>query len=401
MTPRVPALPVLALALGCGTEVAGIPGDAVDTAASEGPVGGGESSPDLPGSGDDDWFDEDASPVLDLEITEASWDALVEEPFEYAPVMLTYEGEQHGPYGLRTKGQNSWRPIDEKAPLKLAFNRYDEAGEFRGLSKLTLNAMNEDPSMLRERLAYLVYRAAGVPAARCTHVQVRVNGEPYGLFANLEAVNRGLIGRWFDDDGGTAWEFSDADFRADLLDGFEVDFGDDDRAPLEAVADALLLVDPDDAIAAAGEFTDMAAFQRFWAAGAYVTHFDGYPYSEPGDDAHVYLDPASGLLHWLPHGLGETWAHPDNWVTWSKGLLATTCAASEDCVDGMWTQLRDIMDLAEAIDLLGSFDDVQAQIREATRADTRKAYTDAEVEAAQAAVHAMIEGRRAKLEDQD
>lgn len=349
----------------------------------------------------DGWFREDAVPVLQITVPEASWEALLDDPFEYAPVTITWEGNEYGPYAMRTKGQNSWRPIDEKASLKLDFNRYDDTAEFQGMTKLTLNALNEDPSMMRERLAYLLFRAAGVPAARCTHIEVWLNGTYYGLYANLEAINRSMLSRWFDDEDGTSWEFADSDFRDELVDKFKLDFGTDDRTPLQGVADALEDPDPDSAIEQASAVADLDSFLRYWAVGAYVTHFDGYPYSDPGDDAHVFLDPDSGLLNWLPHGLDETWTHADSWVMWSNGRLAAVCEESADCQEGFWVQLRDVLDLADAINLLAYFDGVQAQIQEAADRDTHRPYTASEQADAQAALRAMIEMRRAELEDQD
>lgn len=48
-----------------------------------------------------------------------------------------------------------------------------------------------------ERLAYDVFRAAGLPAPRCNNAVVYVNGAYYGVYVNVEAEDKTLLRRWF------------------------------------------------------------------------------------------------------------------------------------------------------------------------------------------------------------
>jgi spore coat protein CotH len=61
------------------------------------------------------------------------------------------------------------------------------------MSGFKLDNLSADPSMLRERLAYGCYRAAGLPAPREAHAWVKVNGEDQGLYAVEQRIGRQFI----------------------------------------------------------------------------------------------------------------------------------------------------------------------------------------------------------------
>jgi len=254
---------------------------------------------------------------------------------------------------------------------------------------------------MHERIAYRIYREAGVPAARCNHAQLVINGDDYGLYANVEAVHKRMIARWFEDTEGSMWELADSDFREGYISTFEHEMGEDDRTSIEAVAEALDQSDPDDAIEEVGEHMDLDAFFRFWGASAYTAHLDGYPYSDPGDDAHIYLDPTSGLLHWLPHGVDETFTHSDDWVEYGlSGLLGETCIDSDPCRERFREAVLDTLDVAEGMDIEGYYDEVLDQIEDLAEDDPRSSHSKSQQEDEREYMLDMIEGRRAEFEDQ-
>ena len=46
--------------------------------------------------------------------------------------------------------------------MKLSFNKYDDDQRFYGMKKMNLHAMMNDNSLMRECLAYTLYRTMGV-----------------------------------------------------------------------------------------------------------------------------------------------------------------------------------------------------------------------------------------------
>ncbi len=124
--------------------------------------------------------------------------------------------------GVRFKGQFSiWGCVDgasgtrrvrvepffgdidvcQRFSLKLDFNRYDNGARLNGLKKLNLHAMAADPSKMRERLGYSLYRDMDVLAPRAVHARVYINGEYHGLFAAVEDVDGRFTANRFPESG--------------------------------------------------------------------------------------------------------------------------------------------------------------------------------------------------------
>ena len=115
-------------------------------------------------------------------------------PDEYQPgtFALEADGVTHGPFevGVRLKGGlGSFRGLEGKAAFKVKVDEYVDGQTFFGLEKLTLNNMVQDPSMVHETLAYELFRSLGVPASRTGYAFVRVNGESFGLYLNVETLD--------------------------------------------------------------------------------------------------------------------------------------------------------------------------------------------------------------------
>ncbi|MET0388777.1 MAG: CotH kinase family protein [Polyangiales bacterium] len=144
-------------------------------------------------------FDQNTLHVFDLEIAPADLERTDSDPAaeEYVPALLTFEGKTY-PAGYRYKGSlGAFFPPctnfldgskDGKCSIKLSFNWMDPEGRFFGLKKLLFHAMNNDPSQLRERLGYAMFREMGVPASRASHAVLRVNGQAE-LYALIEEID--------------------------------------------------------------------------------------------------------------------------------------------------------------------------------------------------------------------
>ena len=329
-------------------------------------VGGVESDSDI-------LFNEDSIPSFEIEISEEAFDSLRNDPYTWVEGSFHYDGRTWSPVGIRLKGENSFSPIDEKPSIKVKFNKYVSGGEFLGLRELTLNNMFSDYSMMHERITYRMYREFGVPAARSHHALLTLNGEDYGLYANVENVDRRMMRRWFDDSDGPLFEVWDVDFYDGYIPYFELEYGEDDRTNLQGVADTLETGGAS-SLAALEEHLSLEAFLRYWAVGAYVAQFDAYPYSNPGDDCHVYDDPTTGTLHFLPHGADETFYYNDSEVDWANGILGVRCLEVPEC-RSTWIELvQEVLVLAEEIGIVDYFDTVSDQIEEHVREDSHKPY---------------------------
>jgi hypothetical protein len=251
--------------------------------------------------------------------------------------------------------------------------------------------------MMHERLAYRVFREAGVPSSRCNHARLSLNGEYYGLYANVENVDDIMIARWFEDPTGPLFEGHDIEFAPEYVPLFEHEDGPDDRTDIMGVAQALQLAPASVAIAEADEHADIAQYRSFWAVSAAVGQFDGYPYH--WDDFHVYDDPVDGRLQFIPWGTDESFDPTIN-LLWVNGLLSTTCGQVPDCINAWAFEVLDHVDLMEQMDILGSVDEVAAQIQPYVVADQRRPYGPLQIAAARDQMRTFIAERRETILEQ-
>jgi len=351
---------------------------------------------DDPGTSDQ-FLGYDVMPELELLIDGDAMDSLRASPREYVPATIVYEGQSFGPVGVRLKGQNSFLTIDEKPALRVNVDEYIDGVSFYGLKDLTLDNMATDWSQMHERLAYYVAREAGLPASRSNHLLLTINGEYYGVYANVETIKKRMLKAFFDDNDGPLFEATDVDFAPQYVDAYELDGGPDDRSLIIGLSNALTNPDADQAIAAASQYVDIDHFQRFWAMESVVGQFDAFPYSLPGDDYYLYADPTTAKLWFIPSGMDETFFAADFSPLRVQSVLATKCMASVSCYQGYIDRTWETLTMTEDLGLEAERQRVQEQIADAVARDTRKPFTAADITEGQTQLGYFIRGRRQML----
>src|SRR6185295_14608626 len=96
-------------------------------------------------------------------------------------------------------GQRSRVPGNPKPSFRLKFNYFVPHRTFhdRFLTGVKMVSDTNDPSMIRRRLEDGLYRASGLPASRCVHARVTINGATKGLYGVEERVKRSFIQEHF------------------------------------------------------------------------------------------------------------------------------------------------------------------------------------------------------------
>jgi len=339
----------------------------------------------------------DAIPEYQLILSPAASASLLANPFEYVQGQIIVSGRSYGPIGVRLKGQNSFQPFNMKPSLRLSIDQFNPDARLFGLKDLTLNNMDNDFSMMHERLGYFVMRQAGVAASRANHARLYVNGQFYGLYTSLETVKKNMLRQWFTDVEGPLYEATDVDWVAADIADYELENGTDDRTLLVGLADALANPSADAAMAAAALYIDMEAFYSFWAACAVIGQFDSFPYSVPGDDYFVYADPTTGRLHPIPWGMDETFYSGSFDVKQVSSVLAQKCSASPACFDAFKARTLELVTMIETLNLDAERARIATQIAPHVASDTRKPYTTAETQAYQQSMHWFITERRTRI----
>lgn len=209
--------------------------------------------------------------------------------------------------------------------LRIDLDVYLEDQAIAGTKAITLNNSQSDRSYAAQCVSYEQFAAAGIPAPRCGFARVTVNGESLGVYVSVEPIKKPFLREHYGDDQGDLYEGAGgADFRSDMLVGFEKKTNEEagPGPELQSLADALEL--PDDQLVPALEaLIDLDEFLRFWATESLVAHWDGYA----GDlnNFFVYADPASGKLRFIPWGTDNAFENRHPFLpndTWPRSALA-------------------------------------------------------------------------------
>lgn len=131
----------------------------------------------------------------------------------YYAANISLDGEVLEQIGIRSRGDGSRN--EEKPGLKLDFNKYVKTQEFHGYKTMVLDNLWQDVSLTRERLAFLVFEAMGVPAPQLAHARLTVNDEYWGVYTLVESVSKPFLkarlgeesGNLFDYEYQDAWDF--------------------------------------------------------------------------------------------------------------------------------------------------------------------------------------------------
>src|SRR5215204_5375450 len=153
----------------------------------------------------EEFFDDGVVHEIRLTINSKDWTALKTNFKEniYYPCSLQWRGVNVTNVGIRSRGLGS--RSGTKPGLRVDIDRYAADQTFVGLKSFVLDNLVQDPSMLRERLAMAFFRRMGLPAPREAHARLFVNDAYVGLYALVEAIDKGFLGRSFgaDSKGGT------------------------------------------------------------------------------------------------------------------------------------------------------------------------------------------------------
>ena len=149
---------------------------------------------------------------IEMKVSRESWDSMQPQrgknarenerldfanEFNYAKVEITIDGQPFPDAGLRFKGNSSYRFSrgSLKKPFKIDTNRFVKGQKLHGRTKLNLSNAFLDSAFMKEKLAYELYRAAGLPSPQTgwANVVLSVEGiaekKPLGIYVVIEQMD--------------------------------------------------------------------------------------------------------------------------------------------------------------------------------------------------------------------
>ena len=143
----------------------------------------------------------DNSKVHTIDIVIDDWDAFLTsaQSEEYSVCNVVIDGEAFTNVGIRGKGNTSLSTVasmdSDRYSFKIEFDQYDSTKTYYGLDKLSLNNLIQDNTMMKDYLTYQMMNEFGVAAPLCSYVYITVNGEDWGLYLAVEAVEESFLQR--------------------------------------------------------------------------------------------------------------------------------------------------------------------------------------------------------------
>ena len=174
----------------------------------------------------------DSSKVHTLDIVMNDWDGFIEncENEEYSSCNIVIDGEAIKNVGIRAKGNTSLSSVksmdSSRYSFKIEFDQYDSTKSYHGLDKLCLNNIIQDNTYMKDYLSYTLMNDFGVDAPLCSYVDITVNGEDWGLYLAVEAIEESFLKRNYGSNYGEVYKPDSMSFGGGRGNGMDFDMND-------------------------------------------------------------------------------------------------------------------------------------------------------------------------------
>lgn len=172
------------------------------------------------------------SKVHTLDIAINDWNSFLEncESEEYSSCNVVIDGEVIKNVGIRGKGNTSLSSVksmdSSRYSFKIEFDQYDSTKSYHGLDKLCLNNIIQDNTYMKDYLSYTLMEDFGVDAPLCSYVYITVNGEDWGLYLAVEAVEESFLKRNYGSNSGELYKPDSMNFGGGRGNGIDFDIED-------------------------------------------------------------------------------------------------------------------------------------------------------------------------------
>lgn len=154
----------------------------------------------------------DVSKVHTIDIVMDDWEGFLDTCMseEYTLCSVVIDNEACKNVGIRAKGNTSLTQVEsygnDRYSFKIEFDHYDNAQSYYGLDKLSLNNIIQDNTYMKDYLSYQMMGYFGVDAPLCSYAYLTVNGEDWGLYLAVEAVEESFLKRNYGADYGELYK---------------------------------------------------------------------------------------------------------------------------------------------------------------------------------------------------
>ena len=291
---------------------------------------------------------------VDLRLTAEAWEKMQplsrqgepgrpprggEMEFSYARATMSIDGNRLKDVGLRFKGNSSYRSSQWglRRPFKVDTNRFVKGLKWFGRTKLNLSNSFKDATLLREKLGYEVFQAAGLPTPGVgwAHVTLTVEGrhesQDLGIYVLIEQVDDDWIKRklgpesakslLMKPEGFFEWPYLGEELKA--YERYNIKAGQENTVLRRRFIEFVRLLKEGESkefAENAGDYLDLDNWAQYFAANTLLVNLDSIV-AMP-HNYYLVVDQADGLIKILPWDLNECFglftagANPQDLVRW-------------------------------------------------------------------------------------
>jgi len=280
-------------------------------------------------------YDDSSLPRIDITIPQGDLDALYSDPWSNVEYKAQFSFDRGGTkesfadIGLRARGNTS-RNKDKKS-FRVSFNTFKDGGEFFGLEKMNLNAEVNDPSMLRSKLSWTVFRKLGIASVRSNHVLLYINSRFHGVYINTEHIDECFLNSRFDTNDGNLYKCTypaDLAYLGENPDDYKLgDEGDrvydlktntrwDDFGDLSNLISTIHNYSADRFLEEIEKVMNVQQYLKIIACDIMTANWDGYIGNK--NNYYLYRDQVTGRFEYIPYDLDNTWGLDWLGVDWTQ-----------------------------------------------------------------------------------
>jgi hypothetical protein len=261
----------------------------------------------------------------------------VESDHEFRAVFVFNNGNVHDTIhdiGFRLRGNTS--RVSQKKSFKVSFNTFISGRKYYGVEKMNLNGEHNDPSVVRSRLYWDILRKSAIAGPRASHVQVYINGNYYGLYANIEHIDEEFVEKYFGNNDGNLYKClwpADLTYRGNNPDLYKFMAGDrrtyelkineetDDYSNLAHFIDVLNNTPIAQLPCALENVFNVQDYLKIAAIDVLTANWDGYIYNK--NNFYLYHNTASGLFEYIPYDTDNTFGIDWFNIDWASRNIYT------------------------------------------------------------------------------
>jgi len=278
-------------------------------------------------------YDDNTVPRIDILIHPDSLDLIYEDPesnHEYPATFIFSNGsilDTVYEIGFRLRGNTSrW---SQKKSFKVSLNSFHPGRKYYDVEKINLNGEHNDPSVVRSKLNWDIYRSLNIPAPRSNHVQLYINGNYHGLYINVEHIDEEFVkSRFMNNDGNLykcLWP-ADLNYLGSDPDLYKLQAGDrraydlktneeeDDYSDLAHFIDVLNNTPIADLPCELEKVFNVYDYLKVIAVQVTTGDWDAYIYNK--NNYYLYHNTSSGRFEYIPYDPDNTFGIDWFGVSW-------------------------------------------------------------------------------------